>query len=95
MTITIDAGTFALILVGLLSGTAAALLVDRSARSGQKLLRNVIIGVAGALVGEILFDALDLTDDIPEFFTATITVADILVAFLGALLLMFTWQRFS
>lgn len=93
MTITIDAGTFALLLVGLLAGTAAALMADDSRRGGEKVLRNVIVGVAGALLGGVLFEALDLYDDIPDLLMGTITAADILVAFVGAFLLMLVFRR--
>ncbi len=94
MTITIDGETFALLLVGVLAGTAAALVIERSTRSGRRLLRNVSIGVIGALVGEFVFDELGLVDDIPDFLTGSITAADVLVAFTGAVLLMLIWRRF-
>jgi uncharacterized membrane protein YeaQ/YmgE (transglycosylase-associated protein family) len=88
MTITIDAELVALIVVGFVAGTAAAVLFEgRSARANW--IRNGIIGMIGAFLGKVIFDALDITDDIPEILTGTITVAEIIIAIVGAAILLF------
>jgi uncharacterized membrane protein YeaQ/YmgE (transglycosylase-associated protein family) len=82
MTITIDANLVALLLVGFVAGTAAATIMGgRNAPS--MWLQNGIIGVLGAFLGKIIFDLL----------TGTITVADVLIAMIGALVLMFVARR--
>ena len=93
MTITIDADLIALLLVGLIAGTAAASLLERSTSATSKWLRNVIIGVLGAIVGALIFDVLDLHDNIPDVLTGTISVADIAIAFVGAMLLIVIARR--
>ena len=90
MTITIDANLVALLLVGFVAGTAAASLIGGRAASGM-WLQNGIIGVLGAFLGKIIFDALNIT--MPDVLTGTITVADVLVAMVGALVLMFVARR--
>ncbi len=90
MTITIDANLVALLLVGFVAGTAAASLMGRR-QSSSMWLQNGIIGLLGALLGKIIFDALNIT--MPEVLTGTITVADVLVAIVGALILLFVARR--
>jgi uncharacterized membrane protein YeaQ/YmgE (transglycosylase-associated protein family) len=90
MTITIDANLVALLLVGFVAGTAAATIMGgRNAPS--MWLQNGIIGVLGAFLGKIIFDLLNIT--VPEVLTGTITVADVLIAMIGALVLMFVARR--
>lgn len=92
MTITIDANLIALLIIGFIAGTAAAGLVGR--RSSTRLwVRNGIIGVLGAFLGTLIFDLLDITDDIPDVFMGTITVADILMAIVGAVVLIVVARR--
>ncbi len=93
MTITIDSDLIALVLVGLIAGTAAASLLERGARAGANWLRNIIIGVLGAFIGALIFDVLNINDDIPEILSGTISVADIAVAFVGAVLLILIARR--
>ena len=77
----------ALLIVGALAGTAAAtLLGERRDKSTRNLVRNTVIGVLGALIGGFLFDALDI--DLPAVLDAEITLAKILVAFVGALVVL-------
>jgi uncharacterized membrane protein YeaQ/YmgE (transglycosylase-associated protein family) len=77
----------ALLIVGALAGTAAAtLLGERRNRTTTDLIRNTVIGVLGALIGGFLFNALDIT--MPDVLKADITLANILVAFVGALILL-------
>ena len=81
----------ALIIVGLLAGSAAASLMgarwvrSKSTKSGRWVY-FAVVGVLGALVGQLLFSALDI--ELPDLLSATITVADIVVAFVGAVLVL-------
>jgi uncharacterized membrane protein YeaQ/YmgE (transglycosylase-associated protein family) len=93
MTITIDADLIALLLVGLIAGTAAASLLERSTHASANWIRNIIIGVLGAFIGALIFDLLNLNDDIPEILSGTISVADIVVAFVGAVILIVIARR--
>lgn len=78
----------ALIIVGLVAGTAAAAIMNRSrSKTTRDWLRNMVIGVAGAFVGAILFDLLDIS--LPDILSGEITPADVLVAFIGAVLVIF------
>ena len=81
----------ALIIVGLLAGSAAASVMGtswarRKGSKGGRWLYFAVIGVLGALVGQLLFSALDI--ELPELLSASITVADIAVAFVGAVLIL-------
>ncbi len=90
MTITIDANLVALLLIGFVAGTAAAsIMVGRNA--SRMWLQNGIIGVLGAFLGKVIFDLLNIT--LPEVLKGTITVADILVAMVGAMVLIFVARR--
>ena len=81
----------ALIIVGLLAGSAAASVMGsswvrrKSSKSGRWLY-FAVVGVLGALVGQLLFNALDI--ELPDLLSATITVADIVVAFVGAIVVL-------
>jgi uncharacterized membrane protein YeaQ/YmgE (transglycosylase-associated protein family) len=76
----------AFVVMALIAGTAAATLLGNRKGAKGGWLRNTIIGVIGALVGQFLFDLLNL--ELPEILQGTITLAGIIVAFLGALLVM-------
>jgi uncharacterized membrane protein YeaQ/YmgE (transglycosylase-associated protein family) len=77
----------ALLIVGAVAGTAAAaVLRGRGAGGTSDWLRNTVIGVLGALVGGFLFDALNL--NLPDILTGALTPADVLVAFVGALIVI-------
>jgi uncharacterized membrane protein YeaQ/YmgE (transglycosylase-associated protein family) len=72
------------LLVAFIAGTAAAsLLVRRGYRSS---LFNTILGVLGAFIGQFIFRALDL--DLPDIFSRGITLAEIVIAFFGALIVL-------
>jgi uncharacterized membrane protein YeaQ/YmgE (transglycosylase-associated protein family) len=87
MTITIDAQLVSLLFVGFIAGTAAALLFEGK-QSHSMSLRNGVIGIVGAFLGKLIFDQLKIEDDIPAVLQGTITVADILIAIVGAAILM-------
>ncbi len=78
----------ALIIIGALAGTAAASLTGmvKRGRHHTTWLYNTLIGILGALVGSILFDAIKWTP--PEFLNEPITAAEILTAFVGALIVI-------
>lgn len=77
----------ALLIVGAVAGTAAAAVLRGRGSAGRSdWLRNTVIGVLGALVGGFLFDALDLT--LPDILSGALTPADVLVAFVGALIVI-------
>lgn len=79
----------ALVIVGALAGTAATSVLGGRFLKGKKsndLLRNTVIGVLGAVVGGFLFRALDIS--LPDALSKGITVADIVVAFVGAMVVI-------
>ena len=77
----------ALLIVGALAGTAAATLLGRFKKGkAGGLLRNTVMGVLGALVGGFLFHALHIS--LPSSLSRGITVADIIIAFVGAVLVI-------
>jgi uncharacterized membrane protein YeaQ/YmgE (transglycosylase-associated protein family) len=88
MTITIDAHFIALLIVGLVAGTAAAIVFERGVSGRTRWLRNLVIGIIGAFLGKLIFDTLSLNDKIPNILTGTITTADMLIAFIGAAILI-------
>jgi uncharacterized membrane protein YeaQ/YmgE (transglycosylase-associated protein family) len=76
-----------LIVIGALAGSAAASILGRRKPSTtSNWLRNTAIGVLGALIGPVLFNALDIS--LPEFLEGTMTAADMLVALVGALIVI-------
>ncbi|GIK65044.1 MAG: hypothetical protein BroJett018_28380 [Chloroflexota bacterium] len=79
----------ALLIVGAVAGTAAAaILRGQAATKRSDWIRNTVIGVLGALVGGFLFDILNLNDELPKILSGTLTPADVLVAFVGALVVI-------
>ena len=79
----------ALLIIGAVAGTAAAAVLrgQQSAKTSG-WIRNTVIGVLGALGGGFLFDVLNLNDDLPKILSGTLTPADVLVAFVGALIVI-------
>lgn len=78
----------ALIIIGIISGTAAgSVMSGRSKRNFSDLLRDTAIGIIGAIVGTFLFSALSI--DLPEFLNASVSLAELLIAFIGAILVIF------
>ncbi|HLA45432.1 MAG TPA: GlsB/YeaQ/YmgE family stress response membrane protein [Aggregatilineales bacterium] len=88
MTITIDENLVSLLIIGFVAGTAAAVVFESSSATNAMWLRNIAIGVVGAFLGAFIFDLLELNDDIPAILTGTITPAQMLIAFVGAAILM-------
>lgn len=81
----------ALVLVGALAGTAAASIMGWRKRRSGSLLRNTGIGILGALVGGLIFGLLDI--DLGEFLSATISLADLISALVGAIIVILVIER--
>jgi uncharacterized membrane protein YeaQ/YmgE (transglycosylase-associated protein family) len=82
------------IVIGLLGGSLAGVVITRD-RKGFGLLRNLVIGLAGALVGGFLFRMLGL---FPQLENVAISLRDIVAAFVGSLIVLgafWLWQRYS
>jgi uncharacterized membrane protein YeaQ/YmgE (transglycosylase-associated protein family) len=80
------------IVVGLIGGSLAGLLITWE-RGGFGLLRNLGLGLAGAFVGGLLFRLLGL---FPELDRVSISLRDVVAAFVGSLILLgvlWLWQR--
>lgn len=81
------------IVVGLLGGSLAGVVVTRE-RKGLGLVRNVAVGLIGALVGGLLFRVLGL---FPALDAVTISLRDVVAAFIGSLIVLaafWFWKRY-
>jgi uncharacterized membrane protein YeaQ/YmgE (transglycosylase-associated protein family) len=74
-------GIFSWIIIGLLAGWLAAKVTE----SPHGLLRNLIVGLVGSLIGGFLFTKLGL-QVVPDFWGQLIT------AVIGAIVLLFVSQ---
>jgi uncharacterized membrane protein YeaQ/YmgE (transglycosylase-associated protein family) len=72
------------IIVGLLGGSLAALIITRE-RKGFGILRNLAVGLIGALVGGLLFRVLGI---FPALDKIAISLRDIVAAVIGSLLVL-------
>ena len=82
------------IIVGLLGGSLAGLLTTWE-RRGFGLFRNLAVGLAGALIGGLLFRMLGL---FPGLDKISISLRDVVAALLGSLIVLaalWLWQRFK
>ncbi|MBX9758304.1 MAG: GlsB/YeaQ/YmgE family stress response membrane protein [Beijerinckiaceae bacterium] len=80
------------LLVGMAGGSLAALALTRNAW-GFGLFRNLLLGVSGALVGGVCFSLFNL---FPNLDRISISLRDLLAAFLGSLVVFFghwAWQK--
>jgi uncharacterized membrane protein YeaQ/YmgE (transglycosylase-associated protein family) len=80
------------IAVGLLGGSLAGLVVKWD-REGFGFIRNLGLGLAGALVGGLLFRLLRL---FPGLDRVSISLRDVVAAFVGSLIVLvglWLWQR--
>lgn len=78
--------------IGLLGGSLAGLIVKRE-RKGFGVVRNLALGLAGALVGGLLFRLLGLFRDLDN---VTISLRDVVAAIVGSFLVLtalWLWQR--
>jgi uncharacterized membrane protein YeaQ/YmgE (transglycosylase-associated protein family) len=81
------------IVVGLLGGSLAGVVVKRE-RKGLGLVRNVAVGLIGALVGGLLFRVFGL---FPALDQVTISLRDVVAAFIGSLIVLLVfwfWRRY-
>jgi uncharacterized membrane protein YeaQ/YmgE (transglycosylase-associated protein family) len=74
-------GVFAWIVVGLIAGWLAAKITD----APQGLLRNLAVGLVGAIVGGFLFDRLGI-QVMPSF------LGGLVIATIGAIVFLLLWQ---
>jgi uncharacterized membrane protein YeaQ/YmgE (transglycosylase-associated protein family) len=74
-------GIFAWIIIGLIAGWLAAKITE----SPHGLIRNLVVGLVGSLLGGILFSRLGV-HIVPDFWGQLIT------AIVGAVLLLFLLQ---
>ena len=72
------------IIIGLLGGSLAGLMITRE-RKGFGALRNLGLGLVGALVGGLLFRLLGL---LPELDKVTLSLRDVVAAVVGSLLVL-------
>ncbi len=75
------------LIVGLIGGTLAGMLVRRE-RAGFGLWTNLGVGLIGALVGGLLFRAIDL---LPALEQVAISLRDVVSAFVGSLIFLLGW----
>ena len=80
------------IIVGLLGGSLAALMITRE-RKGFGILRNLGIGLVGALVGGQLFRMFGI---FPGLDSVAVSLRDVVAALIGSLLVLAAiglWHR--
>lgn len=78
---------FVWLIIGLVGGTLAGILVKRE-RAGFGFWTNLGVGLIGALVGGLLFRGFDL---LPYFEQVSISLRDVISAFIGSLLFLLAW----
>jgi uncharacterized membrane protein YeaQ/YmgE (transglycosylase-associated protein family) len=82
------------VIIGLVGGSLAGLLVNRQ-RRGFGFIRNLGLGLLGALAGGFLFRILGLW---PELSLVAISLRDVVSATAGSLIILaalWIWQRFE
>lgn len=77
------------VIIGLIAGLLAGMLI-RGRRFG--LIGSVVVGLLGALLGGFLFKALNI--QMPVSGGITLAWADILVAFIGAVIILLVFGGF-
>ena len=81
------------IIVGLIGGSLAGLLITRE-RGGFGFLRNLGVGLVGALVSGFIFRLFDLFPDLDKI---AISLRDVVASLAGSLLVLaafWIWQKF-
>lgn len=81
------------LVVGLLGGSLAGLLITWE-RKGFGLLRNLAVGLVGALIGGFIFRMLGL---LPVLDKYAISLRDVVSAFVGSLIVLggfWLWQKY-
>lgn len=82
------------IIVGLIGGSLAGLIVKRD-REGFGVMRNLGLGLAGALIGGLLFRLLRLWPGLDQI---AISLRDVVSAFIGSMLVLaglWVWQHWK
>jgi uncharacterized membrane protein YeaQ/YmgE (transglycosylase-associated protein family) len=82
------------VIVGLVGGGLAGLIITWE-RTGFGLLRNLGLGLAGALVGGLLFRLFGL---FPRLDRVVISLRDVVAAVVGSLIVLaalWLWRRFK
>jgi uncharacterized membrane protein YeaQ/YmgE (transglycosylase-associated protein family) len=82
------------IIIGLLGGSLAGLIITRE-RKGFGILRNLGVGLVGALVGGLVFRVLGI---FPGLDKVAISLRDVVAALVGSLFILaviWLWQRFQ
>jgi uncharacterized membrane protein YeaQ/YmgE (transglycosylase-associated protein family) len=82
------------IVMGLMGGSLAGFLITRE-RKGFGFVRNMGLGLAGAIVGGLLFRLLGI---LPDLDRISISLRDVVAAFIGSLIVLaaiWLWQRFK
>jgi uncharacterized membrane protein YeaQ/YmgE (transglycosylase-associated protein family) len=82
------------LVVGLIGGSLAGL-VTTWQRKGYGRLRNFGLGLAGAVVGGLLFRVFDFLPTLERF---AISVRDVVAAFVGSLIVvvaLWSWGHFT
>lgn len=82
------------IIIGLLGGTLAGLIAKRE-RSGFGLMRNLGLGLVGALVGGFLFRIFDI---MPNLALVAISLRDVVSAVAGSLIvlgILWLWHKYQ
>ena len=80
------------IIVGILAGAVTGMIVTGD-RKGFGILRNLGLGMAGALLGGILFRIFRLFTNLDKY---SISMRDLIAALIGSvlvLLILWIWQR--
>jgi uncharacterized membrane protein YeaQ/YmgE (transglycosylase-associated protein family) len=81
------------LVVGLLGGSLAGLLITWE-RKGFGLLRNLAVGLVGALIGGFIFRMLGLLPGLDKY---AISLRDVVAALVGSLIVLgglWLWQRY-
>ena len=82
------------IIVGLIGGSLAGLLLTWE-KQGLGLVRNLGLGLAGALVGGLLFRLLGLFPDLDKI---SVSLRDIVAAVVGSFIVLgaiWLWQKYQ
>jgi len=82
------------IIIGVIGGSLAGLAIKWETR-GFGLLRNLAVGLAGAVVGGLLFRWLRI---LPGLDNIAISLRDVVAAFVGSLIVLgglWAWKRFE
>jgi uncharacterized membrane protein YeaQ/YmgE (transglycosylase-associated protein family) len=82
------------VIVGLAGGTLAGVIVKRQAK-GFGFFANLALGLAGAVIGGVLFHLLGL---FPNLDKVSVSMRDVVAALVGSLLvllMLWLWQRYK